>query len=123
MQRLIRLVALTLLTPALVLAQKNCKKGIPCGGTCIAANKVCHVGTSTPAPAPATTEAPRAAHSDTAAVAAGADAPWVASSIGRTYYRNGCAGASKLKAENRIYFKSEDEAKAAGLRRSSARGC
>ena len=32
-------------------AQKNCTKGIPCGNTCIAANKTCRVGTrSTTAP-------------------------------------------------------------------------
>jgi|SRR5688500_10446608 len=30
-------------------AQPNCKKGIPCGNSCIAANKVCRIGTqSTP---------------------------------------------------------------------------
>jgi len=31
--------------------QKNCRKGIPCGNTCIAANKVCHVGTPANPPA------------------------------------------------------------------------
>ena len=33
------------------LAAKNCRKGIPCGNSCIAANKVCHIGaprTATP---------------------------------------------------------------------------
>ena len=29
-------------------AQRNCKKGIPCGGSCIAASKVCRVGLPTP---------------------------------------------------------------------------
>jgi hypothetical protein len=28
-------------------AQKNCTKGIPCGNTCISADKVCHVGAGT----------------------------------------------------------------------------
>ena len=113
-----RFVVLLLLTPALASAQKNCTKGIPCGNTCIAANKTCRIGSAAPASAPAA----RATRPDTAAVP-GPSAPWVASSIGRTYYRNGCAGARKLKAENRIYFTSEDDAKAAGLRRSAARGC
>ncbi|TJY63274.1 SH3 domain-containing protein [Sinimarinibacterium sp. CAU 1509] len=27
---------------------KNCKKGIPCGNTCIAANKTCHIGAGRP---------------------------------------------------------------------------
>ena len=46
-------------------AQTNCKKGIPCGNTCIAANKTCRVGTGSAtapraeprAPAPAQTPA------------------------------------------------------------------
>jgi hypothetical protein len=31
-------------------AQKNCKKGIPCGNTCISASKTCHVGEAPPTP-------------------------------------------------------------------------
>lgn len=120
MPRSILLALLIAILPAAAFAQKVCKKGIPCGNTCIEANKVCRIGSS--APTPAASAAPRATRTDTTTVA-GATAPWVASSIGRTYYRNGCAGASKLKVENRIYFTSEDEAKAAGLRRSAARGC
>lgn len=44
MRRVLAVVALLLL-PSIALAQKNCKKGIPCGGTCISADKVCRVGT------------------------------------------------------------------------------
>ena len=29
-------------------AQRHCKKGIPCGGTCISATKTCHVGVEKP---------------------------------------------------------------------------
>jgi hypothetical protein len=45
-------------------AQKRCKKGIPCGKTCIAANKTCHKTTST---SPAPRAEPRRALSDAAA--------------------------------------------------------
>jgi len=30
---------------------QNCKKGIPCGRTCIAANRICRIGSSTASPA------------------------------------------------------------------------
>lgn len=30
--------------PAALGAQKNCKKGVPCGGACISASKTCHIG-------------------------------------------------------------------------------
>jgi hypothetical protein len=109
------LVALLLVVAAAPLsAQKRCKKGIPCGNTCIAANKVCHVGTpaATAAPAPATTPSPSTN-----------DAPWVGSSRGRTYYRAGCAGAKKLAPQNLITFKSEAEAKRAGYVHSTQKGC
>lgn len=49
--------------------------------------------------------------------------PWVGSSRGSTYYRNGCSSGNALAAQNRIYFQSEQEAQAAGYRRSSARRC
>jgi hypothetical protein len=185
-------------------AQRRCTKGIPCGNTCIAANRTCRVGTTPrqPTPAPASRAAatappaaplaaaaapliapaseglavpgvpgyvaldsielrevqearqraldrlgvtsPRAesapeltmeqaramdaqARAARAAAASSpirsADGPWVASSRGTTYYRNGCNGARGLAVQNRIYFQSEEEARAAGYRRSTARGC
>jgi hypothetical protein len=208
-------------------AQRRCTRGKPCGNTCIAQNRTCHVGTpsatptqeptprsaptsppvrSTPAPAPtqrapstppATTPAPtdratvatavdgyyaidsiearevaearaRAlarrdaarrrsvdpggdldlgvdAAEDSALEAArirsrarsappqeaarprapanAGDALWVASRRGRTYYKAGCSGANALSPENRIYFRTEAEAQAAGLTRSRTSGC
>jgi hypothetical protein len=41
----IRLLSLVLLFAAAPLAAQNCKKGIPCGRTCIAATKTCRIGT------------------------------------------------------------------------------
>lgn len=42
-------VCLVALSPLLFLSEalaKNCKKGIPCGNSCISANKVCRIGTT-----------------------------------------------------------------------------
>ena len=121
------LIGLSLATVDDLEAQRRCVKGKPCGNTCIAQNRTCRVGTppseptrppvSRPAPAePPTTERGQAS----APVTSG---PWVASRRGTTYYRNGCSGGNQLAAQNRIYFRTEEEAQAAGYRRSSQRGC
>jgi hypothetical protein len=36
-------------------AKPNCKKGVPCGNTCIQAGMTCHMTTPTPAPTPSST--------------------------------------------------------------------
>src|SRR5207245_7339315 len=91
-------------------AQKNCRKGIPCGNTCIAANKVCRIGT--PSARPTTSPAP--APSDSTAVAPTNNTAWVASSRGHTYYRRGCSTANRLSPANLMYFRTEEEAQRAG---------
>ena len=96
-------------------AQKNCKKGIPCGNTCIAANKTCRVGTGS---ARSTSSPPQAVSSP-----APAGARFVASSKGQVYYLLGCSAGEQLSPANRIYFQTEEEAAAAGYRPSTARGC
>ena len=96
-------------------AQKNCKKGIPCGNTCIAANKTCRIG----AGSARTTSPPLQAVSSPAP----AGARFVASSKGQVYYLLGCSAGERLSPANRIYFKTEEEAAAAGYRPSAARGC
>ena len=40
---------------------------------------------------------------------------FVASRNGTKYYLTSCASANRIKAENKIYFTSADEARAAGL--------
>lgn len=109
-------------------AQKNCRKGIPCGNSCISANKVCRIGSS----APASERAPEPARERSGAPSSGAASlygssssagQWVASSRGSTYYAASCSGGRKLAASNRIYFRSEAEAKAAGYSRSTQKGC
>ena len=106
MNRLLTLAIAALIAfPAAADAQKRCVKGKPCGNTCIAANKTCRVAT-----------APARAEPD-------ANAPWVASSQGQVYYKRGCSNANGLAPANRIYFRTEEEARGAGYRRSTSRGC
>jgi hypothetical protein len=112
---LFTVLGLSLLIVSNAEGQKNCHKGIPCGNTCIAANKVCHIGTpSTP---------PTASRDDSTAVAQKDSMAWVASSRGHTYYRRGCTTAKRLSPANLIYFRSEQEAQRAGYHRSTSRGC
>jgi hypothetical protein len=110
---------LSLLVVSNAEAQKTCRKGIPCGNTCIAANKVCHIGT----PATPPTNQPAPARSDSTAVAPTSSMGWVASSRGHTYYQRGCGTANRLSPPNLIYFRTEEEAQRAGYRRSASRGC
>lgn len=117
-----RLLLLALLTPAFALAQKTCKKGIPCGGTCIAANKVCRVGTPSSAATAPTSTAPRTSEA-VASVAPENPHTWVGSRRGNTYYLTGCRAANKLKPENRVYYKSEGDALLDGRTRSRSKGC
>ena len=110
-------------------AQRRCVKGKPCGNTCIAQNRTCRVGTppANPTPPPTSRPAPAAPPASTEGEARASvpatSGPWVASRRGSTYYRNGCSGGNSLAAQNRIYFRTEEEAQAAGYRRSSQRGC
>ena len=106
-------------------AQPNCKKGKPCGNSCIAQNKTCRIGTSTPAPAaaPAGQAAPLAAISATAV--RDINSPWVAFKDGSIYYRNvmGCEVARVPVKAERVYFRSEEDARRAGLAASREAGC
>ena len=110
---------LSLLAVSNAEGQKNCRKGIPCGNTCIAVNKVCRIGT--PSARPTATPTPTA--SDSTVVAQKESTAWVASSGGHTYYRRGCGTANRLSQPNLIYFRTEQEAQRAGYRRSTSRGC
>ena|ERR1017187_9883482 len=112
----ITLTALLVCTTPLA-AQKNCKKGIPCGNSCISATKTCRIGSSS-AKSPGDSTSTRGSTS-----VATAGAAWIASNRGTTYYRSGCSGANKLSPSNRIAFKSEEEAQKAGYHRSKTKGC
>jgi hypothetical protein len=111
--------ATLVMCPVVATAQTQCVKGKPCGGTCIAVRKSCHV--ERPAYAPPSDSTPVAAESVRADPGNGM--AWVASSRGEVYYRRGCSNANRLVAENRVYFRTEEEAKRAGYRRSGSPGC
>lgn len=124
------LIILAMLIPsAAASAQRACKKGIPCGGSCISANKVCHVGEAPPPPpqppaAPlSTSELARRGLLSTTAVLESPDSMWVGSVDGVVYYRATCATARKLSDDERIYFPTEEEAFRRGYRRSRAKNC
>lgn len=102
-------------------AQRNCTKGIPCGNTCIAANKVCR--TATPPPAPSPPSAPLRSTAPAAGRLFSAEYPFAASPRGRTYYANIRSCKALPRLASRVFFKSEEEAQGAGLTRSRQRGC
>ena len=127
---------------------RNCKKGIPCGNSCISANKVCHVGSSYLAPSTSNDLAPRTttgggtaggSASDQSLNVVRPDIPkspsgltastpsvgvtWVGSISDHIYFRLGCTAANDLATANRRVFKNEDEALLAGYRHSAVIGC
>lgn len=120
---------LALLIPAGLTAQRNCKKGIPCGGTCISATKTCHVGTTQPSPQPDTglhrVSRPDESQETLVDRLVGSPAQYFVGSVdGVVYYLASCTTAiQKLSDDEKIYFVSEAEAKSKGYRRSKAKGC
>jgi hypothetical protein len=118
-------------------AQQNCRKGIPCGNTCISASKVCRIGSGsarsvadpvTPAPArpaaPSSSLAPAdATEQGTNPTSSAGEYPWVASFADGIYFRAGCSAAQDLAPPNRRYFGSEAAARDAGYRRTRVAGC
>jgi hypothetical protein len=106
----------------------NCKKGIPCGNSCIAANKTCRIGASGPSPSSSVASTSAAAAAPVTAPAAPKPAAepspeWVGSIADSVYFLASCAVAKDLARGNRRHFESEQEAQAAGFRRSSVAGC
>lgn len=114
MRRLVLLLALAVpLIASRVAAQTpHCHKGKLCGHTCIARWKTCHIGTATKAPA---TTLPTSALP--------ASTQFVASSRGHVYYAVTCSAWHRLSPANLIYFKSAQEAQAAGYTPSRSHGC
>jgi hypothetical protein len=95
-------------------AQKNCKKGIPCGNTCISADKVCHIGGG----AAATSSRPTA--QPLLSTPAGT---FVGSKADKVYFLSSCTAAQDLAPKNRKEFATTEEAERAGYRRSRVEGC
>lgn len=125
--RLALAVVLTLVCAGSVEAQPNCRKGKPCGNTCIAQNRTCRI-------APAGESAPRrpaqgSSQALLAMPATGAPVdsllPWVAAEDRRLYFASACAGAAAIPAGQRRYFRGEDNLQRIGYRRAevAAEGC
>lgn len=106
-------------------AQRRCTKGIPCGNTCIAADRVCRIGTSQAPrdPAPGTQPQALIGGGLTAASRDSASFEWIGSVDGAIYYRATCPMAMRLWPEERIRFRAESDAVARGYRRSRVVGC
>lgn len=127
--------ALTVLFASEAGAQKNCKKGIPCGNSCISPTKTCHVGL-TPAPSSGRSTSgadtllsdgspiPLLPRRSTGTQPVTSHPDWIGSVDGTIYYARSCLVArQKIAEDEAIYFKTEEEAQLAGYRRSKAKGC
>jgi hypothetical protein len=133
-----QLLVLSLLFSAELHAQRRCTKGIPCGNTCIAANKTCRVGSTTPprtATPQATAPQPRGdsvvrllygtsqSNADSIKSGTANDTLFVGSRVDGVFFLRTCLAAQDLAPENRRYFKTEKEALDAKYRRSRVPGC
>lgn len=106
-------------------AAQNCRRGIPCGNSCIAATRVCHIGGGT-----ARSIVPR---NDTTSAAepeklvspprGSGQQQWVGSFADGVYFLASCTAAQDLAPANRRTFTSESAAIAAGYRHSRTPGC
>ena len=114
------LLLLAIALPQSLRAQRNCKKGIPCGNSCIAANRVCRVGALAPAeppvpqPAPPTAAKLLTANESTAAVKV-----WV-NKKSRVYH---CPGSRYYGTTSAGAFMLERDAIADGYRGAYKRAC
>lgn len=130
--RLLGVVALLLLIAVPAKAQRNCKKGIPCGNSCISASKVCRVGSGNAKKSDASGDSIYQA-ALTKVRAQGLMGvpdtglrgvlPWVANVDGFVYYLSSCAPAKRITPEEAVYFATENDAARGGYRRSKAKGC
>lgn len=114
-------------------AQRQCKKGIPCGNSCIAANRTCRVGTPAAASAPAeATPAPVRSLIDSSAlrpkdsssalgaqVGGGSTKVWV----NRSSHIYHCPGSRNYGTTKNGVFMSEKDAMAQGNRGAYGRRC
>ncbi|WP_310569585.1 hypothetical protein [Gemmatimonas sp.] len=105
--------------PHVAAAQRNCKKGIPCGNSCIAANRVCRVGPRAPVDPPAPPTTSKALKLLTAADSAALIKVWV-NKKSRVYH---CPGSRYYGTTSAGAFMLEREAIAVGYRGAYKRVC
>lgn len=103
---------------------KNCKNGIPCGNSCIAASKTCHIGTAPSSASALATGTPSAHLSNGTTATASTDAVlWVGSISDHVYFLGSCVAAKDIASTNRRIFSSEADAISQGYRHSGVPGC
>lgn len=114
-------------------AQPRCKKGCPCGNSCISCSKTCRISSSPPpatptakAPVPAppatlptTTPSARRLLGDTAA----ADLSWVGSSTNRLFFLSTCPLVPHLPSADRVDVRDSMALSKMGFRRLLVPGC
>jgi hypothetical protein len=129
---MVRIIAVAglLLAIASPASAQNCKKGIPCGNSCIAAGRTCRVGAGTATAAPGSpgaplppTTAPNVPASAGIIVPAGMT--FVAALGGRVFYTTdrSCTVWREMPPNTLLWFKDASAARGAGLIRSSVTSC
>ena len=118
-------------------AQPNCRKGKPCGNSCIAQNRTCRVGGASSGSSTAEGSEPNAP-SRAAPLYTPSDAdrrqrtersdtlmPWVAAMSPSVYFASACSGAATISADRRLFFRTEENLQRIGYKRASAKleGC
>lgn len=123
--------AMTLLLPDTANAQRQCKRGIPCGGSCISASRSCRVGSSSGSsesasstlPIPAAASPPRidsAATLNRTPNRRRSSARVSVDTVTRVYY---CPGTPDYGEAIRGEYANERDALAAGNRPAYGTGC
>lgn len=109
-------------------AQPRCKKGCPCGNSCISCSKTCRVGVGTatgvasPEPAPTPPKALMASGvaDSNAKIYRG---QWFGSSVNRFYFRAGCRIVPLLAIGDQVLLPDSAAAEQVGFRRLILPGC
>jgi hypothetical protein len=99
-------------------AQRNCVKGKPCGNTCIAQNKVCHVGSGAAQPVKARPVLGTAGAAPGVSAVIPDSVRYVGWHSAGLYFLTTCAIVSEIPAAERRLFVRERDAKVAGLKPS-----
>lgn len=140
MTRIMPLVLVLLFVGAEAEAQRNCRKGIPCGNSCISASKTCRIGAPRAPAREAAEREPdveRQADAEVTSVPvvrsllSSADAPapalrpvrYVGSAAGNVYYPVSCAVAREIPDALRVYFQSDEAARLLKYVRANSPGC
>lgn len=102
----------------------NCKKGQPCGNSCISWNKVCRIGASAPAYNAGSRPAGlMASPSSGSNQRRNAPAVWIGLKANMRFYRPDCAFVREFSSDQRAYFDNEANARAAGYQLAGNDGC